>query len=285
MGRPIPFELGVLGEDGRLEPLQFGAWLDPELTDQHLASARDGLQRLGLAPGSVQGDHKLAPPPLAERLLPDHGLELGDQLTCISGSEPRIDQILARRASQLLEPVAFGRAEARVPVALVCGAAPEIERLPEQRFGFPRVPLIEEAVSIAGELLERDRVDLMSGDSERVAASAREDDVRVRAAGRAGLKGATEPRNVGPESLLRGPRWMLAPQLLDEIVDGHDTTRAGDQASEDHAFLRSGDRQRIPAFRHDLEGSEDEETHTSRLARLAEQGSASNPDMESARNI
>ena len=54
---------------------------------------------------------------------------------------------------------------------------------------------------------------------------------------------------------------MLAPQLLDEVVDGHDTSPAGEQEGEDRAFLRSGDRQRIPAVRHDLEGSEDEKTH------------------------
>jgi hypothetical protein len=35
---------------------------------------------------------------------------------------------------------------------------------------------------------------------------------------------------------------MVAPKLLDEIVDGHDPTRAGDEAGEDGAFLRSGDR-------------------------------------------
>jgi hypothetical protein len=54
---------------------------------------------------------------------------------------------------------------------------------------------------------------------------------------------------------------MLAPQLLDEVIDGHDTTPAGEQEGEERAFLRSGDRQRIPAVRHDLEGSEDEKTH------------------------
>jgi hypothetical protein len=112
--RPAAFQPGVVGEDRRVEPLQLGARLDPELTDQYLAGAREDLQRLGLAAGSVQGHHQLAPPPLAERLLPDHGLKLGDQLTRTTGSEPRIDQILGRRAPELLEPLAFGRPEARV---------------------------------------------------------------------------------------------------------------------------------------------------------------------------
>jgi hypothetical protein len=96
-------------------------------------------------------------------------------------------------------------------------------------------------VTLAGELLEPDRVDLMSGVIERVAVSAKDDDVRARAVGPTGLQGATESRNVGTESLLRGSGRMLAPQLLDEIVDGHDPPRARDKAREDRAFLRSGD--------------------------------------------
>jgi len=58
---------------------------------------------------------------------------------------------------------------------------------------------------------------------------------------------------------------MVAPKLLDQIVDGHDPTRACDEAGEDRAFLRSGDRQRLPACLRDLKRPEDEETHGRRL--------------------
>jgi hypothetical protein len=58
---------------------------------------------------------------------------------------------------------------------------------------------------------------------------------------------------------------MVAPKLLDQIVDGHDTTRACDEAGEDRSFLRSGDRQWLPGCLGDLERSEDEETHGRRL--------------------
>jgi hypothetical protein len=58
---------------------------------------------------------------------------------------------------------------------------------------------------------------------------------------------------------------MVAPKLFDEIVDGHDPTRACHEAGEDRAFLRSGDGQRIPARLRDLERSENEETHRRRL--------------------
>ena len=50
------------------------------------------------------------------------------------------------------------------------------------------------------------------------------------------------------------------------VVDGHDTSPTSEQEGEDRAFLRSGDRQRLPACLRDLERSEDEETHRRRLA-------------------
>ena len=163
-----------------MEPLQLGARLDPELTDEHLAGPQEGLERLGLAAGSVQGDHQLAPPPLAERLLSDHGLELGDQLTRITGSEPRIDQILGRCASKLVEPLAFRRPEARVPVALEGGAAPETERLLEQAIGLRGLSCREETVCVAGELLETKGVDQVSGGLQRVGSPPRHDDFMAR---------------------------------------------------------------------------------------------------------
>jgi hypothetical protein len=54
---------------------------------------------------------------------------------------------------------------------------------------------------------------------------------------------------------------MLAPQLLDELIDGHNTPPASQQESQNRALLRSSDRQRIPARRQDLKGPENKKTH------------------------
>src|SRR5262249_8176101 len=116
-----------------------------------------------------------------ERLPPDHGLKLGDQLTRITVGEPRIDQILGRRAPELLEPLAFGRPKARVPVPLVGGTPPQTERLLEQATGLPGVPGSKEPVPIAGQLLEAQGVDHVSGAFERVPSPPGHDDVTVRA--------------------------------------------------------------------------------------------------------
>ncbi len=190
--RPTAFELGVVGEDRRLESLQLGARLDPELADQHLPGAREGLECLGLTPGSVQRDHQLTPPPLAQRLLSDHRLELGDELARIRTGEPRVDEVFGGRSSKLVEPIAFGRAEARVPVALVGGASPQTERLFEHWIGLCRAPGIEESMSFDRELLEADRVDLVTVALERVAVRTEDDDVHVRAGRPTGLEVATK---------------------------------------------------------------------------------------------
>jgi hypothetical protein len=138
-----------VGEDRRLESLQLGARLDPELADQHLSGAREGLERLGLPPGSVERDHQLTPPPLAQRLLSDHRLELGDELARIRTGELRVDEILGGRSPKLLESISFGRAEARVPIALVGGASPQAEGFFEHVVGLCGAPGIEESMSFA----------------------------------------------------------------------------------------------------------------------------------------
>ncbi len=109
----------VLGEDRRLQPLQFGAGFDPELIHQHGPSASEGLQRLRLTSGPVQGEHQLSPSPLAERLLPDHRFQVRRSRCRLAGGEPRVDPILEGGSPKLFEPLALGGSETRVPVVLV----------------------------------------------------------------------------------------------------------------------------------------------------------------------
>src|SRR5712691_2112319 len=267
--RLAAIEPSVVGEDRRLESLKLGTRLDPQFADQHLPGSREGVESLRLTPGSVQRDHQLAPTPLPEWLFSNHGLELRDELAWILAGEPRVDEILGRGASEFVEPLAIGRAEARVPVALVGGASPQTERLLEHRIGICRTAGIEESVALAGELLEPDRVNQVPVGLEHVPVSAEEDQLGVRVGPPAGPEGATEPRDVRDQRLLRVPRGTVTPKLLDEIVDGHDPTCACDEAGEDRSLLRSGDRQRFPARLRDLERAEDEETHTLLLCQAA----------------
>src|SRR5436190_10206443 len=134
--RATAFELGIVGEDRRLESLQLRARLDPELTHQHLPGAGEDLKCFGLTPGSVEGDHQLAPSPLPHRLFANHRLELRDEPAWIFACESRVDEIFGGHPSKLVEPVAFRRPEPRIPVALVGGASPPSERLLEPSIGL-----------------------------------------------------------------------------------------------------------------------------------------------------
>ncbi len=64
-----------MGEDAVLEFPQCRGRLDPELLAEDAARLLVGPQRLGLAPGSVQGEHELAPEPLAEWMFCNEALE------------------------------------------------------------------------------------------------------------------------------------------------------------------------------------------------------------------
>jgi hypothetical protein len=58
-------------------------------------------------------------------------------------------------------------------------------------------------------------------------------------------------------------------KLLDELGGRDDATRTSDEMGEDHAFLRPGDRQRLPPVVGNLERSKDEEPHGPKASPLA----------------
>jgi hypothetical protein len=58
-------ERRVVGEDGGLQRLQPRSRVESELVGQHPPAGLVRGQRLGLAPGPVQGQHQLGPEPLA----------------------------------------------------------------------------------------------------------------------------------------------------------------------------------------------------------------------------
>ena len=57
-----------MGEDRLVEVMELGAWLDPELLDEHLARVPVGLQGVGLAAAAIQREHQLRVQALAPRV-------------------------------------------------------------------------------------------------------------------------------------------------------------------------------------------------------------------------
>ena len=97
-------EGGVLGEDLLLEAAQLGPGLDPDLLAERPVGLAVGLQRLGLAPGAIEGEHALGVEALAQGLLRDQRLELGEHLVVAPGGELGVDRQLQRLQMKFLEP-------------------------------------------------------------------------------------------------------------------------------------------------------------------------------------
>ena len=95
----------VLGQHRRLELPQRVSRLDPQLIHERTPQVTISLECVRLAAPAVERDHQLAAESLAQRMLRDERLELGDQLRVTAELEVRLDPLLeGGRGPQLLEP-------------------------------------------------------------------------------------------------------------------------------------------------------------------------------------
>jgi hypothetical protein len=102
-----------VGQDGFVEVVEVGAWLDPELLDEHLAGVAVGLERVCLAAAATQREHQLRVQPLTPRVLAGELLELTDQLSVAPDDEVGLDAQLEGREVLLLTPRPGAAARAR----------------------------------------------------------------------------------------------------------------------------------------------------------------------------
>jgi hypothetical protein len=102
------FQRRVLCDDRRLEPAQLRSGVDPQLVDQQRARPLIGAEGLALPAGAVQGEHQLAPTPLAQRRIGHRGLELANDLRGATRREQRIGPILYQRGMALDPPRLLG---------------------------------------------------------------------------------------------------------------------------------------------------------------------------------
>jgi hypothetical protein len=84
-------------QDLFVETLQLGRGIGPELVGQHLPSALERRQRLGLAARTVEREHQVGPHPLSERVPRRERLELGHDGGMSAASDLGCDPMLGRR--------------------------------------------------------------------------------------------------------------------------------------------------------------------------------------------
>ena len=125
-------ERGVLPEHPGLEVLQVRGRLQPELLVEPLPVALMHGEGIGLARGPVQGEHQLGMWSLAQRVRRDDRLQSGDRRVSTAEKERRLDPVLRRCGTQLLQACRLRAGEVLIDELRVRRPTPEVERLVEQ---------------------------------------------------------------------------------------------------------------------------------------------------------
>ena len=216
-------------EDSGLEVLQLGARLDAELVDEMGAGALEGSQRLGLPPGSVEGEHELAPEPLPQRMVPDQGFELCHQLPGSAQGEVGFDSGFDGGDSHFAETpdlgVEFGMVDTAVGIAEP-EVQPRDESCPGRRGLRP-----QELCTVLDALLEGEHVECGCVDLDQIAIASSEDGIRS--------QNATEVVDV---ALDRGPGRFgrfSGPDGVDEVVLRDDPVGRTEQNREHHLLAET----------------------------------------------
>src|SRR6187551_3294721 len=100
-------------EDRSLEALELIVRLEPELLGQQPPARAVDLERVRLAAAAVEREHQLAPQTLAQGMLGDAGLELGDDRAVASELEHRLESPLEGLETKLLETPDLALGEVR----------------------------------------------------------------------------------------------------------------------------------------------------------------------------
>ena len=110
-----------------------GPGWSPSFSSRSTCPSPVGLERLGLTAGAVQSEHELPAEPLSQWILPDERLQLGDDGTMPSELEIRIEALLERTESQVVQPRDLGLRPGLEPQVSQRLPPKQRQRLPQRR--------------------------------------------------------------------------------------------------------------------------------------------------------
>lgn len=247
VGRWLPVESRVLGEDGGLQVSQLLPRLDPEVLVEEGPDLPDHVQRLGLSTGTSESEGPEGPRALPQRMLADECLRFGGCHGVLAPGQVHDDAVLLRHRAQLLEPGSLRDCLWRVLQVRVGRPPPECERGVERLQGGSQARLVERGdegavaaeATVGGpdEPLEACCVEGVVGKPERVSGCHR-DEHGGRGARRAvRLEDPPQPGDVGLERSGHSDRWPFRPQGVDDGVDRHWSPRGERQTRDEGALL------------------------------------------------
>ncbi len=229
-------EARLLPQDRPLELLERGARLEAELVGEDAARVAVDLERVGLPPAAVEGEHALLEEPLAVGMLGRERLELGDDGVVPAAGELGVESELERREPQLLEPLGLRCSAGFLRQPRQRGPAPERERRAELvcRVGGP-AGLESRPAAVEG-ALEPVEVELLLADDGAVAASGRLDSLAA--------DGAAQPVHVDLQRLQGRRRRRRSPDSVDELLGRDDPSAVDEEQGQQRALLRRAERGR-----------------------------------------
>lgn len=256
-GRSLEGEPGVLGQDGRLQPLQLGPGLNAELLTEHPTGVLERTESVGLASGAVEGEHEHAPEPLPERMGGDHGPELVEAVHVAAEGEVGFDPILGRAPAELAQPGALGRGEVVEDEVGEGVPPPQRQRLSQQVRCSARHPLRRLGATFAHQTGEPQGVDVVGVQVEHVAGRVSDEHV-----GGAGLpQRPPSLRDDKVEGVGRLLRQLVAVEAFDEPVGAHDVAGVERQDRSQRPQLLAAEADRRAVVRRHLQRAEKPDLH------------------------
>ncbi len=247
-------ERGVLGEDRRLQPLQLGARLEPQLVDQRGAGAAVGVERVGLAARAVEGEHEVGVQALAVGMLADQRLQLGDRLPVAPEGEVELQPVLERGQPHALEPRALAGGAAEQLDVGQRQAPEQVEAGAQLRRGAFLVAGGAQAAGVVQVALEALEVQRPGRQLDRIAARPGHDRLAL-------AELLPQLGDVHLQRLGGGGGRVVAPQLVDQAVRRDDAVAVLEQQDgEQRAPLGPGDGD-LPAGARHPQRSQDPELH------------------------
>lgn len=242
------FQRRVLGDDGGLKAAEFRAGVDAELIGQQCPRPLIGAQGLTLSAGAVEGEHQLAPSPLAQRCVGDRSLEFPDDFRGPSGGEEGVGAVFDQRGLPLDPACLLGDSPAGI--GQFGRSAPQSQRLVEADDRLRGVAGGRGVTAQLGGQLVTRGIDLGRAENPAGAFGQHE----------AVAQRPTQCGDVGLQGLGGGARWLVAPEEIDQCLGRHDSTAVQPEHAEDRTRLgaRYCDRGAVPPG---LERSQNPQLH------------------------